>query len=55
MALSGNQVTQLWPYGSSGHRYGDFSGKAEQEEPEPADSSNLFLTFPWVWDEWRVT
>lgn len=28
MALSGNQVTRLWPYGGPGHNYGDFAGKA---------------------------
>jgi hypothetical protein len=27
LALSGAQVTRLWPYGGPGHQYGSFAGK----------------------------
>lgn len=57
MALSGLQVTRLWPYGGPGHQYGDFSGKEEAPAPEIGDGGPnvAFLVFPWIWATWKVT
>jgi hypothetical protein len=32
----------------------DFAA-SETDAPDPIDLGQMFLTYPWVWDEWRVT